>query len=179
MCPSCTRDTDGIAAKLLRCGIASEALQRNMPLSWVYRGGSGLIQKSLVAHKILVRKIWFPPPPQKKAQNEEKMPSTTTSKKLKLAHILDQSNEGDISLPEDKKLQQAYETHIRLMGRPPSADEEATAEQSAILSHVCNHHGVKRRTLSKNKHTPTHASRMQHHRRPIADSVPGKLWVEA
>ena len=34
MCPSCTRDTDGIAAKLLRCGIASEALRRNMPLSW-------------------------------------------------------------------------------------------------------------------------------------------------
>ena len=33
MCPSCTRDTDGIAAKLLRCGIASEALRRNMPLS--------------------------------------------------------------------------------------------------------------------------------------------------
>ena len=32
MCPSCTRDTDGIAAKLLRCGIASEALRRNMPL---------------------------------------------------------------------------------------------------------------------------------------------------
>ena len=26
MCPSCTRDTDGIAAKVLRCGIASEAL---------------------------------------------------------------------------------------------------------------------------------------------------------
>ena len=33
VCPSCTRDTDGIAAKLLRCGIASEALRRNMPLS--------------------------------------------------------------------------------------------------------------------------------------------------
>ena len=32
MCPSCTRDTEGIAAKLLRCGIASEALRRNMPL---------------------------------------------------------------------------------------------------------------------------------------------------
>ena len=35
VCPSCTRDTDGIAAKLLRCGIASEALRRNMPLSSV------------------------------------------------------------------------------------------------------------------------------------------------
>ena len=35
VCPSCTRDTDGIAAKLLRCGIASEALRRNMPLSIV------------------------------------------------------------------------------------------------------------------------------------------------
>ena len=34
VCPSCTRDTDGVAAKLLRCGIASEALRRNMPLSW-------------------------------------------------------------------------------------------------------------------------------------------------
>ena len=33
VCPSCTRDTDGIAAKLLRCGIASEALRRNMQLS--------------------------------------------------------------------------------------------------------------------------------------------------
>ena len=33
MFPSCTRDADGIAAKLLRCGIASEALRRNMPLS--------------------------------------------------------------------------------------------------------------------------------------------------
>ena len=32
VCPSCTRDTDGIAAKLLRCGIASEALRRNMLL---------------------------------------------------------------------------------------------------------------------------------------------------
>ena len=32
MCPRCTRETDGIAAKLLQCGIASEALQRNMPL---------------------------------------------------------------------------------------------------------------------------------------------------
>ena len=32
VCPSCTRDTDGIAAKLLRCGIASEVLRRNMPL---------------------------------------------------------------------------------------------------------------------------------------------------
>ena len=32
MCPTCTRDTDGIAAKLLRCRIASEALRRNMPL---------------------------------------------------------------------------------------------------------------------------------------------------
>ena len=40
MCPSCTRDTDGIAAKLLRCGIASEALRRNMPLrcwGWFFR----------------------------------------------------------------------------------------------------------------------------------------------
>ena len=27
------RETDGIAAKLLRCGIASEALRQNMPLS--------------------------------------------------------------------------------------------------------------------------------------------------
>ena len=31
MRPSCTRDTDGIAAKLLRCGIASEVLRRNVP----------------------------------------------------------------------------------------------------------------------------------------------------
>ena len=31
-CPRCTRITDGIAAKLLRCGIASEALRQNMPL---------------------------------------------------------------------------------------------------------------------------------------------------
>ena len=30
--PRCTREMDGIAAKLLRCGIASEALRRNMPL---------------------------------------------------------------------------------------------------------------------------------------------------
>ena len=30
--PRSTRETDGIAAKLLRCGIASEALRRNMPL---------------------------------------------------------------------------------------------------------------------------------------------------
>ena len=28
----CTRETDDIAAELLRCGIASEALWRNMPL---------------------------------------------------------------------------------------------------------------------------------------------------
>ena len=33
MCPRCTQETDGIAAKLLRCRIASEALRRNMPLS--------------------------------------------------------------------------------------------------------------------------------------------------
>ena len=33
VCPSYTRDTDGIAAKLLRCGIASEVLRRNMPQS--------------------------------------------------------------------------------------------------------------------------------------------------
>ena len=32
VCPSCTRDMEGIAAKLWRCGIASEALRRNMPL---------------------------------------------------------------------------------------------------------------------------------------------------
>ena len=32
MCPRSTGETDGIAAKLLRCGIASEALRRNMPL---------------------------------------------------------------------------------------------------------------------------------------------------
>ena len=31
--PRCTRETDGIAVKLLRCGIASEALRRNMPQS--------------------------------------------------------------------------------------------------------------------------------------------------
>ena len=29
MCPRCTWETDGIAAKLLRCGMASEALGRN------------------------------------------------------------------------------------------------------------------------------------------------------
>ena len=41
VCPSCIRDTDGIAAKLLRCGIASEALRRNMPLSrWIFWVGS-------------------------------------------------------------------------------------------------------------------------------------------
>ena len=36
VCPRCTRETDGIAAKLLQCGIASEVPQRNMPLrcSW-------------------------------------------------------------------------------------------------------------------------------------------------
>ena len=33
VCPRSTRERDGIAAKLLRCGIASEALRRNMPLS--------------------------------------------------------------------------------------------------------------------------------------------------
>ena len=32
MCPRSTRETDGIVAKLLWCGIASEALRRNMPL---------------------------------------------------------------------------------------------------------------------------------------------------
>ena len=32
VCPRSTRETDGIAAKLLRCGIASEALRRNMRL---------------------------------------------------------------------------------------------------------------------------------------------------
>ena len=32
VCTRCTRETDGIAAKLLRCGIASEALRQNMPL---------------------------------------------------------------------------------------------------------------------------------------------------
>ena len=33
VCPRCTRETDGIAAKLSRCGIASEAVRQNMPLS--------------------------------------------------------------------------------------------------------------------------------------------------
>ena len=32
-CPRSTRETDGIAAKLSRCGIDSEALRPNMPLS--------------------------------------------------------------------------------------------------------------------------------------------------
>ena len=32
-CPRSTRETDGIIAKLSRCGIASEALRRNLPLS--------------------------------------------------------------------------------------------------------------------------------------------------
>ena len=40
VCPRSTRETDGIAAKLLRCGIASEALRRNMPLSMEMNGGS-------------------------------------------------------------------------------------------------------------------------------------------
>ena len=34
VCPRSTGERDGIAAKLLRCGIASEALRRNMPLRW-------------------------------------------------------------------------------------------------------------------------------------------------
>ena len=34
VCTSCTRHTDGIVTKLLRCGIASEALRRNRPLSY-------------------------------------------------------------------------------------------------------------------------------------------------
>ena len=33
VCPSCARETDSVAAELLRCGIASEALRRNLPLS--------------------------------------------------------------------------------------------------------------------------------------------------
>ena len=33
MCPRCIRETDGIVAKLVRYGIASEALRRNWPLS--------------------------------------------------------------------------------------------------------------------------------------------------
>ena len=33
-----TRETDGIAAKLLRCRIASEALRRNLPFFWVRLG---------------------------------------------------------------------------------------------------------------------------------------------
>ena len=33
VCSRRTRETDGIAAKLLQCGITSEALQRNLPLS--------------------------------------------------------------------------------------------------------------------------------------------------
>ena len=36
MCPRSTRETDGIAAKLLRCGIASEALRQNLPLRHWY-----------------------------------------------------------------------------------------------------------------------------------------------
>ena len=38
VCPGSTRETDGIAAQLLRCGIASEALRRNMPLSQWKKG---------------------------------------------------------------------------------------------------------------------------------------------
>ena len=45
MCPRNTRETDGIAAKLLRCGIAGEALRRNMPLLKItntpLQGGQG------------------------------------------------------------------------------------------------------------------------------------------
>ena len=56
MCPSCTRDKDGIAAKLLRCGIASEALRRNMPLSTgVLRGPS-----RKVPHGVLFECFWAP-----------------------------------------------------------------------------------------------------------------------
>ena len=39
MCARSTRERDGIAAKLLRCGIASEALRRNMPLRQVPQKG--------------------------------------------------------------------------------------------------------------------------------------------
>ena len=38
MCPRSAGETDGIAAKRLRCGIASEALRRNMPLSRGFPG---------------------------------------------------------------------------------------------------------------------------------------------
>ena len=37
--PRCARETDGIAAKLLRCGIASEVLRRSMPLRFGGVGG--------------------------------------------------------------------------------------------------------------------------------------------
>ena len=33
MSPRCTQETDGIAGKLVQCGIVSEALRRNWPLS--------------------------------------------------------------------------------------------------------------------------------------------------
>ena len=46
VCPSCTRDTDGIAAKLFG-GIASEALRRNMPLRLRRRRLTRLISEFL------------------------------------------------------------------------------------------------------------------------------------
>ena len=41
MCPRSTSETDGIAAKLVRWGIAREALRRNLPLSRQNRQCSG------------------------------------------------------------------------------------------------------------------------------------------
>ena len=48
-CNSCaqggTRETNGSATKLLRCGIASEALQRNMPLRSASRQHTSKLQR--------------------------------------------------------------------------------------------------------------------------------------
>ena len=63
-------DTDGIAAKLWRCGIASEALQQNMTLKHndnkilkvdilLSRNVVVIVQAPRVAEKICVRQRYF------------------------------------------------------------------------------------------------------------------------
>ena len=88
VCPSCTRDTDGIAAKLLRCGIASEAQRRNMPLRLgfyfppvlvVISGNSPVCSRQIIYHQyrfLPVLRLTTPAPVVQKHASDPRPPHT-------------------------------------------------------------------------------------------------------
>ena len=59
-----------------------------------------------------------------------------SSKKVKINQVLDQSRDEDIQPLDRKVVQTAYDHFVKIMGGPPSCDEEATADQIAAIRHV-------------------------------------------